>query len=257
MGRAPDPDESLISQTNPSTQTGSKGKRYQEKHKHISGRGLVSASALGLSDGLITNLAFLTGFGGAVSSMSLIRFGGAAAMLAGSVSMFFGGILAARSEADLYKADSKREAFEIENEPDEELMELKTLYLEKGLTEDEAEMVVKRISQDKQKFLDDMLANEVHIHRANLENPLKMGGVIGVSFLLGSFVPLVPYLLFSLKGSALPISLIVSLLFLFSAGAWKGLIARRNAVTSGLETLLIGAVAAGILYLIGSAFVFV
>jgi hypothetical protein len=79
---------------------------YVERHPHIAGRGLISASALGLSDGLVTNLAFLTGFSGAVSSDSLIRFAGLAAMLAGTVSMLFGGILRARSEHDLFKADS-------------------------------------------------------------------------------------------------------------------------------------------------------
>ncbi|HUH99812.1 MAG TPA: hypothetical protein VLY65_02105, partial [Nitrososphaerales archaeon] len=40
---------------------------YIERHPHIAGRGLISASALGLADGLVTNLAFLTGFSGAVS----------------------------------------------------------------------------------------------------------------------------------------------------------------------------------------------
>ena len=59
-----------------------------------------------MADGLVTNLAFLTGFGGAVSGDGLIRFAGLAAMLAGTVSMFFGGVLSARSEHDLFKADS-------------------------------------------------------------------------------------------------------------------------------------------------------
>src|SRR5580658_6159317 len=108
----------------PSSSSGSLGPRYQEKHEHIRGRGLISSSALGLADGLITNLAFLTGFGGAVSDLGLIRIAGVAAMVAGAVSMFFGGILAARSEFDLYRADSKREAYEIENERVEEIAEL-------------------------------------------------------------------------------------------------------------------------------------
>src|ERR1700683_3685439 len=82
---------------------------YVERHPHISGRDLISASALGLADGLVTNLSFLTGFSGAVSGDALIRFAGLAAMLAGTVSMFFGGILSARSEHDLFRADSDRE----------------------------------------------------------------------------------------------------------------------------------------------------
>src|SRR6267143_3214464 len=89
----------------------SRSPKYQEKHKHIRGRGLISSSALGLTDGLVTNLSFLTGFSGAAASIDLIRFAGIAAVLAGSVSMMFGGILAASSEFDLFEADSKREAY--------------------------------------------------------------------------------------------------------------------------------------------------
>ncbi len=230
---------------------------YIERHDHIGGRGLISASALGLADGLVTNLAFLTGFSGAVASIDLIRFAGAAAMLAGSVSMFFGGILSTRSERDLFKADSNREAYEIETEPDEETWELKRLYVAKGLTEGEADMVVSRLASNKEKFLEDMLANEVHIHKDNLQNPYVLGGVIGLSFLVGALVPLLPFYIFPTRTYSVVTSVVASLVFLFAAGEWKGRIVKRKPLRSGLETMLIGATAAGVLYLIGSAFVFV
>jgi len=83
----------------------------------------------------VTNLAFLTGFSGAVSSDALIRFAGRPRMLAGTVSICSsGGVLSARSEHDLFKADSIREAYEMEHEPDEEKWELKWIYMDKGLT---------------------------------------------------------------------------------------------------------------------------
>jgi vacuolar iron transporter family protein len=230
---------------------------YVERHPHIAGRGLISASALGLSDGLVTNLAFLTGFSGAVSSDSLIRFAGLAAMLAGTVSMFCGGILSARSEHDLFKADSDREAYEMENETEEEKSELKWIYMDKGLTVQEADLVVAKLLSNKDKFLEDMLTNELHVHRGNLENPYKLGAVIWLSFLLGSFVLLAPYYLLSAKSDSVVISVLVSLVFLFAAGEWKGRIVKRKKLRSGLETLLIGATAAGILFAIGSLFVFV
>jgi vacuolar iron transporter family protein len=230
------------------------GGRLEEKHKHIRGRGLVSSSALGLSDGLVTNLAFLTGFSGANTGIDLVRFAGLAAMLAGAVSMLFGGILSARAEHDLFEADSKREAYEIEHEPQEERDELLHLYMEKGLTDQEARIVVNRISSDKRKFLEDMLTNELHVHSSNLENPVKIGAVIGLSFLLGAFVPLAPYYLFAPKESAATLSIVISLFFLYAAGAWKGSLAGRSTLRAGLETLSIGALATLILYLIGQVF---
>jgi len=236
---------------------GRSGERYQEKHHHIRGRDLISSSALGLADGLVTNLAFLTGLGGAGESLDLVRFAGLAAVVAGSVSMFFGGILGARSELDLFHADSRREAFEIENEREEEIQELKTLYMDKGLTEGEAEMVVTRVSENKERFLEDMLANELHIHKSHLEKPYKVGLVIGLSFLLGALVPLLPYYITTEKTTSVVASVIFSLAFLFGAGAWKGRIVGREIWRSGLETLLVGAVAAAILFAIGTASTFV
>jgi len=228
-----------------------------EIHKHIAGRGLVSSSALGLVDGLVTNLSFLSGFAGGVSNLDVIRFAGVAAVLAGAVSMFFGGMLSARSERDLFMADYQREAYEIRHERDEEISELKELYKKKGLSEEEASMVVSRISEDEERFLEDMLANEVHVHESSLQSPYLVGVVIGLSFLLGAVVPLLPYYAYAVKTPAIYLSVVLSLAFLFCAGAWRGLIVKKSFWKSGTETLLIGAVASGLLYLIGSALGFV
>ena len=102
-----------------------------------------------------------------------------------------------------------------------------------------------------------MLTNELHVHEHNLQNPYTLGAVIGLSFLVGATVPLVPYYLLSAKAVAVQVSVVVSLIFLFAAGEWKGRIVKRKPLRSGLETLLIGAGAAGILFIIGSVFAFV
>jgi len=224
--------------------------RYEEKHAHIRGRGLISSAALGLADGLISNIAFLTGFG-EVAGIDLLRLAGLAAAIAGTVSMFFGGVLAASSELDLFRADARREAFEIEHEREEEIMELKDIYTRKGLTEQEADVVVSRVSADKEKFLEDMLVNELHIHDSNLQKPYRLGLATGISFLLGALVPLAPYFLTGVESYAMALSVTVSLVFLFCAGAWKGRIAGKEVARSGIETLLIGALAAGVLFAIG------
>src|SRR5213592_3892663 len=82
----------------------------REIHKHIRARSYIRSSALGVSDGLVTNLAFLSGFAGAASDSQfhLIQIAGVASMLAGAISMFFGGVLAGRSEYELFQADARR-----------------------------------------------------------------------------------------------------------------------------------------------------
>jgi vacuolar iron transporter family protein len=229
----------------------------QEKHPHIKGRGIVSNFALGLSDGVITNLAFLAGFSGALVDLGIIRLAGIASMFAGAVSMFFGGLMAGRTERDLFRADSAREAYEIENEPEEEKQELEHFYLDKGLSKEESDLVVKRIASDRKKWLNDMLMHELSINEARLESPLKVALVVGLSFLLGAFVPLIPYLIFSTKLLSIFFSAGVSLIFLFVTGGWKGKLSGRRLWKAGIEMLLVGAAAAAILYLIGRLIIFV
>jgi vacuolar iron transporter family protein len=172
-------------------------------------------------------------------------------MLAGAISMSFGGFLAQRSEYDLYHADAKREAGEIEQEPEEEKSELEKFYMAKGLSQDEADRIVDKISANKEKFLEDILMHELHVHETRLENPIKMGGVIGLSFLVGALIPLVPFILLSTRNNSILVAALVSPLFLFGVGVWKGRIVGRRFWRSGLETLIIGVAASGVLYAIG------
>src|SRR5213593_719005 len=229
----------------------------REIHKHIRARSYIGGSALGVSDGLVTNLAFLSGFGPIESNIHLLRIAGAASMLAGAISMFFSGILAGRSEYELFQADKKREAGEIEEEPEEEKGELRDFYIAKGLTLEEAERIVGRIASNKEKFLEDILMHELHVHETKLENPIKMGGVIGLSFLVGALIPLAPFILLPTKNSSILAAALISPLFLFGVGVWRGRIVGRKFWRSGLETLIIGVAASAVLYLIGTALVFV
>src|SRR5437899_12346408 len=222
----------------------------REIHKHIRARSYIGGSALGVSDGLVTNLAFLSGFAAFESNIHLVRIAGVASMLAGAISMFFSGILAGRSEYELFQADKKREAGEIEEEPEEEKGKLRDFYIAKGLTLEEAERIVGRIASNKEKFLEDILMHELHVHQTRLENPFKMGGVIGLSFLVGALIPLVPFLLFNSKDSSILAAALVSPVFLFAVGVWKGRIVGRKLWGSGLETLFIGVIASGVVYLI-------
>jgi vacuolar iron transporter family protein len=225
----------------------------REIHKHIRARGYIGSSALGVSDGLVTNLAFLSGFAGATSDLQLIRIAGVASMLAGAISMFFGGVLAGRSEYELFQADAKREAGEIEQEPEEEKEELRAFYIAKGLTKDQADGVVEQIASNKAKFLEDILMHELHVHQERLPNPIKIGGVIGLSFLVGALIPLAPFLFLPTKLDSLIIAALVSPIFLFSVGAWRGRVVGKRFWRTGLETLVIGVSAAAVLYLIGLA----
>jgi predicted membrane protein (TIGR00267 family) len=84
-----------------------------------------------------------------------------------------------------------------------------------------------------------------------------MGGVIGLSFLVGALIPLAPFILLPTKNTSILTAALIAPLFLFGVGVWRGRIVGRKIWRSGLETLIIGVAASAVLYLIGTALVFV
>ena len=67
----------------------------------------------------------------------------------------------------------------------------------------------------------------------------------------GSFVPLAPYLLAGVD-LAVPLSVVLTGFALFTLGVVKARVARLAPLRSGLEVLLVGGLAAGIGYAIGT-----
>ncbi len=112
-------------------------------------------------------------------------------------------------------------------------------------------MVVDRVSRDKNKFLEDLMIHELHLHETSLTDPYKSGLATGGAFLAGSLMPLWPYLVLSDHAQSVLVSVVISLLFLFLVGGWKARIAQTNIWRGGLETISVGAVASALLYLVG------
>ena len=82
------------------------------------------------------------------------------------------------------------------------------------------------------------------------ENPLKSGWVVGISTLLGSLVPLVPFFFLEVK-TGIVISLVFSAIILFIVGALKAKLSIGSWSKSGFQLMVIGIIAAVIGYLVG------
>ena len=67
---------------------------------------------------------------------------------------------------------------------------------------------------------------------------------IGLAYVAGGFIPLVPYMLVARAAAALPVSVIVTLLALALFGYVKGRFTGTRPLRSALQTTLIGGLAA-------------
>jgi len=75
-----------------------------------------------------------------------------------------------------------------------------------------------------------------------LKKSLKTSSVMLVSYFISGFIPLAPYLIFSV-GNALPLSILVSLIALFMLGVFNAKESGLGMISHGFEMLFIGGLA--------------
>ena len=229
----------------------------------VANLGRLREVVFGAQDGILSTVALVTAIavaGGnatvlaagvsAVSSNAAVLVAGLAAALAGMLSMGTGAYLGSRAEQDVKRAEIAREARELEESPEEEFAELVVIYQREGKTYEEARKLADEISQDKELWLNTLIEKELGISPEDAGNPIKDAFAMGGSFILAAIIPIIPYLFLS-GGMAIGISVLGALCGLFVLGMGKGRLVQRSPILQGLEILGIGAVSAGIGFLLG------
>src|SRR5512136_1725243 len=92
--------------------------------KHFTASESVRDIVIGMSDGLTVPFALAAGLTGAVDSTAIIVTAGLAEIAAGSIAMGLGGFLAARSDAEHYASERRREQLEVVEKPEVESEEV-------------------------------------------------------------------------------------------------------------------------------------
>ena len=206
-------------------------------------------------DGIITTFAVVSGVAGADLETGIIIILGIANLIADGFSMATGAYLSAKSENEFYEYERSRELWEVEHFPEGERAELLEVYKEQGYPEADAQQLLEIVSQDKQRWVDAMMVSELGLMKAE-RNPLWNGLATLVAFIIAGSVPLLVYfvgLQVPISGSiSFPISIGLTALALFGLGAAKVAITRQNPWRGGLEMLLVGGLAAGVAFVIGS-----
>jgi VIT1/CCC1 family predicted Fe2+/Mn2+ transporter len=193
----------------------------------------------GVHDGLITTIGFLSGVNAASASWRVIVIAGVAEAFAQTLSMGFGAYLSTKSEREFYEREIARERLEIETAPEKERDEMRQIYRSKGFPEDEVEMVVARMTANKEHWLKAMMMEELGLIEERFDNPVRVGLLIGVSSLVGAFLPILPYFFLELRW-AFTASVGLAAAALFATGAGKTLLTRKAWWRSGLEMMAIG-----------------
>src|SRR4249920_3062039 len=106
--------------------------------RHFTSGETVRDIVIGMSDGLTVPFALAAGLSGAVESTSIVITAGLAEIAAGSIAMGLGGYLAARSDAEHYASERRREQTEVAAIPEVEATEVADVLASYGVSAEAA-----------------------------------------------------------------------------------------------------------------------
>jgi len=219
----------------------------------------VKSLVFGGLDGIITTFAIVAAVAGSGLSPDVVILMGVANLLADGISMGLGDYLSEKAENRFVKHERDREMWETNNFLDGEIKEMIEIYMNKGLSEEDASLIINTMVKYKDFFVDHMIVMELGLMPVEDEDDAwKKGLVTFFSFLLFGSVPVLIYII--LRGveygdTNIDVTFLLAiggtLLTIFVLGVAQGVVTNQNVWMSGLSMLLNGGLAATVSYLAG------
>jgi len=227
---------------------------HTHEEKHFTGSEIVRDVVIGMSDGLTVPFALAAGLSGAVDSNGIIITAGIAEIIAGSIAMGLGGYLAGKTEVEHYDAELKREYFEVDAFPEKEKQEVRDVFQEFGISKKIQDEVADDLATDKKRWVDFMMKFELGLEKPSLNRARQSALTIGISYIVGGFVPLLAYFFTDVPETGLVYSCGITLICLFIFGYFKSRLIGQHPLKGGLRIMAIGALAAGAAFFVARLF---
>ncbi|MEU0568075.1 VIT1/CCC1 transporter family protein [Nonomuraea sp. NPDC005983] len=218
------------------------------QHRDVNG-GWLRPSVFGAMDGLVSNFALIAGVAGGTPNAKIISLVGIAGLAAGAFSMAGGEYVSVASQREMALAEIAVEKRELERHPEAEQAELAGVFVGRGVEPELADRVAEQISRNPDQALEIHAQNELGVDPGDLPSPRVAAISSFLSFSAGAVLPLLPYLL---GVTSLWLSAVLSCLALFGAGALVSTVTARTWWYSGLRQLVVGVLAAGLTFGLGS-----
>ncbi len=160
---------------------------YLESH-YIHRSNWLRAAVLGANDGIISISSLTIGFAAASASRESILLAAVAGLVAGALSMAAGEYVSVSSQTDIEKSDIEREAAELAEMPEQELLVLAAIYEKRGLKKETALQVAKEFTE--KDALAAHVRDELGINEISQANPLQAAFASGMAFCAGGVLPI-------------------------------------------------------------------
>jgi vacuolar iron transporter family protein len=221
--------------------------------RHFTSGETVRDIVIGMSDGLTVPFALAAGLSGAIQTTSIVITAGLAEIAAGSIAMGLGGYLAARSDAEHYASERRREQAEVHDIPAAESKEVVDVLRAYGVSAEAAAPVVRALKERPQAWIDFMMRFELGLEKPDPKRARVSAATIAGAYIVGGLIPLAPYFMFAAAARALTVSVAFTLLALFVFGYVKGHFTGARPLWSAAQTTLVGGLAAAAAFAIARA----
>ncbi len=221
---------------------------YHDEHHHHGTIGWLRAGVLGANDGLLSTASLLAGVAAGRASHAQVLLAGVAALVAGAFAMAAGEYVSVSSQADTQSADLEIERQELKKNPEKEILELRDIYMARGLDAALARQVAVQLMQHD--ALTAHAHDELGLTDMAAARPSEAALASASAFACGALLPVLTAA-FVPHGAVLPVLFTTTVLLLAILGAiaarvggaslWRG--ARRVVfwgVLSMIATALIG-----------------
>ncbi len=229
--------------------------RPEKIRERISARGgqsWLGDAVLGGVDGIVTTFAVVAGSAGGQLSTHVVIILGLANLFADGFSMAISNYLGTRSRREEVEEAKEDESWQIESYPLGEHREVREIFARKGFRGPTLDHIVDVITRDKEVWIDTMLEEELNLQKV-AASPRRAAIVTFIAFVLFGSIPLTPFVfpmqtqqqLFLISGGLSAVAFAI-------LGVWKGAMLHRPPLRSGLQTFLIGSIAALLAYGVGA-----
>src|SRR5438105_14001765 len=149
---------------------------------HIPGGRSLRDLVFGANDGLVAAFAVVSGVHGALVSTRIVLLAGLAELIGGTIAMGLGAFLAAKSEREFILTEREREEREVQEFPEEERKEVRTIFARKGFKGNALDQMVEHVTADPAFWVDTMMTEELGLAVSPHVTPIRSGLVVAAAY---------------------------------------------------------------------------